>query len=197
MMILRRFFMKNIILLTVIILLAGANIYSNEIVKSDEKNGISFAISDESISTVKFAGSTQMKDPGQLIKLGRYLTMTGVGSFSSSVLFFTLAGILTYFAWNELDPALWNETNNGKSDIWYSVMMQKNNPKFTWLVAFALGSYVFGALTFLMTALIIPGIIIWAVGAGSRVKSGDEANPTNASFKPFADGNSFGLSVNL
>lgn len=179
------------------------NLFSNEKVSEQTQvnngSGFSFAISNSNDTPAKFASSSHMKNPEQMIKLGKYLTMTGVASFSSSVFFLTAAALLTYFAWNEVDPSTWNETYKGKGDFWYSVMMQKNNPKFTWLSAFAIGGFVLGGLTLLMTVLVIPGIILWAIGAGAREKSsdGDNAEETKTSFKPFVDGNSVGLSINL
>ena len=189
--------MKNKISIIFLLLFSCAIVFSNERKQETNKTGISFSVSDNDSSTNKFTSSTKMKDPEQMIRLGRYLTMTGVSSFSTGVIFISAAVILSYFAWNEIDSSKWNETYDSKKNFWYSLMMQRDNPKLTWLTAFALGSFVMGGLTLLLSILVIPGIVLWAVGAGSRVKNDEDAKESSASFKPFLEGNSLGLSINL
>jgi hypothetical protein len=189
--------MKKHLVLILIFLILSFNLFSMEKSVSKPDNAINFVSTSDTPALTNFSAKPAMKDPMQMIRLGQYLTFTGISSFSAGVLFTSLGVVFAYFACNELDPTIWNDTNK-HSEFWTKLMMQKNNDKLTWLVAFAITSFTLGGLLSLLTILIIPGIVFWAVGAGARAKeSDDSADTEKTSFKPFVNGNSIGLSIVL
>jgi hypothetical protein len=196
--------MKKIIFCILIIFTIGLIVQANEKMTANNSNEISFV---QSFNNSNDAGNfkvseyskkiktSTMKNPEAMINLGKTLTFTGIGGFISGGLLTGAAGLLTYFAIRQAGGSDFVANNMNGKNFWLSLVFS-NDPVVTGLAATAVFLFAAGGLLMALSFLIIPGIIIWAVGAGARVKS-ESANASSLKLKPFICTNGIGLSLSL
>ncbi len=106
-----------------------------------------------------------------LVKLGRYLTGTGISGAVIGGLSMTLgAGIVLYSMRNS---GLISELiRNGDTQEGWAKVADKfvSDEKFAGMISAALFLISFGALLYALSIFIIPGIIIWAIGGASEFR---------------------------
>ncbi|OHD06597.1 MAG: hypothetical protein A2086_06655 [Spirochaetes bacterium GWD1_27_9] len=190
--------MKRIMFIIFILSVLSLLTYANErkVTISTNENTISFVklldssdngILQERITKLKKTEKTgkkkisELKDPQQLIKLGQSLTFTGVASIAIGGTFLGLGAIFALLAFQRTGSG-WSVDN-----IWSHISSKLDDPG---VVGFAAGAIFFfscGGILMLLSALLIPGIIIWAAGASARKKQ--------LTIAPYADSNSMGLSI--
>jgi hypothetical protein len=201
--------MNRLFLIIIAVFAAGIFSYANEKQVVAESADVSFAkVFNTSADNTQPQTDQQskpkkekyvMKDPAQMIKLGKTLTFIGIGGYVAGSLFAGAGLTMLYFGLRA-DGVFNNITDselNSKS-YWIRTFFNPDNPNVSWLSGLAIGFIVGGAALSAMAILLIPGIIMWAIGAGARDKGEESSAPAALNkFKPMLGSDGIGLSISL